>query len=219
MLYVGVVCHAYRWMISCDFRCSMNFIPVSEYADASDKALAALAASGDGEAEAALLARYFPLVRSRAAAFLATGESGFEDLCQEGMIGLLAAVRAYDSEKSSFPTFARLCIDRMLCAVHRGDTRKKRIPKTQLSVLDEMRENDLSVKLPASDVGDPESILIEREALERLKLRVQQNLTELESTLLSDYVGGRSYEEIAARHGISAKAVDNALQRIRRKLR
>lgn len=178
-----------------------------------------MAASGDEEAEAALVARYFPLVRSRAAAFLAAGESGFEDLCQEGMIGLLAAVRAYEGEKSSFPTFARLCIDRMLSAVHRGDTRKKRIPRMQISLLDEMHENDLSVKLPASEAGDPESILIEREAFERLKLRVQQNLTELESTVLSDYVGGRSYEEIAARRGISAKAVDNALQRIRRKLR
>ena len=197
----------------------MNFIPVSEYAEFSDRTLAAMAASGDEEAEAALVARYFPLVRSRAAAFLAAGESGFEDLCQEGMIGLLAAVRAYEGEKSSFPTFARLCIDRMLSAVHRGDTRKKRIPRTQISLLDEMHENDLSVKLPVSEAGDPESILIEREAFERLKLRVQQNLTELESTVLSDYVGGRSYEEIAARRGISAKAIDNALQRIRRKLR
>ena len=170
---------------------TMLYEGVVYHAEFSDRTLAAMAASGDEEAEAALVARYFPLVRSRAAAFLAAGESGFEDLCQEGMIGLLAAVRAYEGEKSSFPTFARLCIDRMLSAVHRGDTRKKRIPR----------------------------ILIEREAFERLKLRVQQNLTELESTVLSDYVGGRSYEEIAARRGISAKAVDNALQRIRRKLR
>lgn len=206
-------------MISYDVWCSMNFTPISEYTDVSDRELATLTAFGDEKAEAALVARYFPLVRSRAAAFLAAGESGFEDLCQEGMIGLLAAVRAYDGEKSSFPTFARLCIDRMLYAVHRGDTRQKRIPSTRLSLLDEVGENDLSGKLPASEAGDPESILIEREALERLKLRVQQSLTELESTVLSDYVGGRSYEEIAVRHGISTKAVDNALQRIRRKLR
>lgn len=197
----------------------MNSSSAHDFVEYSDASLVKLYRAGDEDAAAVLITRYLPLIRSHASAFSKDSGESYEDLCQEGMIALLAAVRAYDSSYSAFPTFARLCVDRMMNTMIRAKGRKKRIPDKQITAFDSLDDNNLSDKLTASDSGDPELIIIQREALDRLKARVKQELTELENAVLTDYIGGSSYDEIAERLGITSKSVDNALQRIRRKLR
>ena len=189
-----------------------------QYNNLSDRELARLFLSGDEDAAVTLISRYLPLVRSRASAFASTGDS-FEDLCQEGAIGLLAAMRGYDPEKSSFATFARLCIDRVLISAERLKTRRKNIPENSIIAIDGDEDDNLNEKLSSGDVNDPEAIIIRREDYMRLMLKVANELTPLESKVLNLYVSGNSYGEIAKRLDISSKAVDNALQRIRRKLK
>lgn len=192
---------------------------VQNFRDCSDAELSHFAAAGSDEAAIELIARYIPLVKSRAASYVRDRHDHFEDLCQEGMIGLLVAVRTFDEKKSSFSTFARLCIDRVLTTVSRTDFRKKRIPYQKIVAMDGVDETRLTEQIYDIGAENPESIVIRKETLEQLKSRVAAELTELESAVLIDYVGGKSYEEIALRSGISTKAVDNALQRIRRKFR
>ena len=189
-----------------------------QYNNLSDRELARLFLSGDEDAAVTLISRYLPLVRSRASAFASAGDS-FEDLCQEGTIGLLAAMRGYDPEKSSFATFARLCIDRVLISAERLKTRRKNIPENSIIAIDGDEDDNLNEKLSSGDVNDPEAIIIRREDYMRLMLKVANELTPLESKVLNLYVSGNSYGEIAKRLDISSKAVDNALQRIRRKLK
>lgn len=189
-----------------------------QYNNLSDRELARLFLSGDEDAAVTLISRYLPLVRSRASAFASAGDS-FEDLCQEGAIGLLAAMRGYDPEKSSFATFARLCIDRVLISAERLKTRRKNIPENSIIAIDGDEDDNLNEKLSSGDVNDPEAIIIRREDYMRLMLKVANELTPLESKVLNLYVSGNSYGEIAKRLDISSKAVDNALQRIRRKLK
>ena len=184
----------------------------------SDAALCALAAQNNSDATEVMISRYMPLVRSRARFFLATNAESYEDLCQEAVIGLLAAIRSFDDTKSSFPTFARLCIDRMLFATGRLQNRKKQIPKDKISPSgDDFDSGDSTYY--RQETENPEAIIIRKENLERLGYEIQGKLTVLEYTVLLDYVSGNSYEAIAIKRDISVKSVDNALQRIRRKLR
>lgn len=190
----------------------MQATPLQRYMDDSDETLARLYADGQEDAAVALIVRYLPLVRARAGVFASGSGESYEDLCQEGMIGLLAAVRDFDADKAAFVTFARLCIDRVLISASRSRMRKKQIPDAHLIPLEgeEM--------LPAAN-EDPEAIVIEREDYARLVQRVAKTLTPLENSVLSLYLRGVSYARIAERLSLSVKAVDNALQRIRRKLK
>ena len=182
----------------------------------SDAKLCGLAAQNNEDAAEAMISRYMPLARSRARFFADSYSESYEDLCQEAFIGLLAAIRSFDDSKSAFPTFARLCIDRMLFATGRLQNRKKQIPKSQILVSGEDFESDLVFRDTAEN---PEDVIIRKENLERLGREIEGKLTELEYAVLLDYVSGNSYEAIALKRGISVKSVDNALQRIRRKLR
>lgn len=187
--------------------------PLQSYSERSDDALARLCAQGDEDAAVALIVRYLPLVRARAGVFASGSGESYEDLCQEGTVGLLAAVRDYDASKASFATFARLCIDRVLISAERSRKRKKQIPDANLIPLDGEEG------LPSAPQDDPEAIVIQREDYARLVRKVAKTLSPLENRVLSLYLDGVSYSEIAERLNLSAKAVDNALQRIRRKLK
>ncbi len=183
-----------------------------QYEKKSDLALVSLAGVGDENAVLVLLSRYLPLVKSCARAY--AGPDEFEDLCQEGMIGLLTAIRTYDPAKSTFSAFAWLCVNRMLSTVHRSATRKKKLPAGAVVPLEELEEH-----FSAASAETPESIFINREDYHRLMARINRRLSKLEQAVLGAYLAGASYQEIAVRLDITEKGVDNAIQRIRRKLR
>ena len=183
-----------------------------QYEQKSDLALTGLAAVGDEDAVMTLLSRYLPLVRSCAREYGAPEE--FEDLCQEGMIGLLTAIRTFDPTRSSFSSYAWLCVHRMLSTFRRSAHRQKKLPADATVPLDGLAET-----LWASAQDSPESIVIDRENYHQLIARVNRRLTKLEQAVLTHYLTGASYYEIARRLDIPEKGVDNAIQRIRRKLR
>jgi RNA polymerase sporulation-specific sigma factor len=193
----------------------------SSTADApSDEALCRLAASGDRSAEECLIARYNRLVRSCARPFFLIGGDS-EDLTQEGMIGLIHAVREYDAAKeASFRTFAEICIRNRLYSVLRAAARDKHAPLNQSVSLDTPFFDSNSYTSGTSDLAQrsPEEFLIDREHTRSLLSGVRKQLSEFEAKILGYYLDGLSCREIAAAVGKSPKSVDNAVQRIRRKL-
>ncbi len=176
---------------------------------------ATAAAKHEEEAAMYLIEKYKPLVlRFSRARFLAGGEH--EDLVQEGMIGLYKAIRDYDpSRDTSFSSFAGLCIDRQILKAIEAYGRDKMKPLNESVGLTGDEE-----PFPEQTLGgDPESIVIEREAADEQLRLLRGRLSRLENQVLDLYLEGCDWHEIAARLGKSPKAVDNALQRIRRKSR
>lgn len=188
----------------------------------ADEALCTLAASGDRIAEEALVMRYHRLVRICARPyFLAGGDS--EDLIQEGMVGLLAAIREYDSGKAaSFRTFAEVCIKNRLVSVIKAAARDKHIPLNNYVSFETplFSGNGDHYAYGAADQlqEDPEAILLGREAFQERMRALEGQLSGFEASILRLYLNGLSYSEIAAEVNKSPKSVDNAVQRIRRKL-
>ena len=188
----------------------------------ADEALCTLAASGDRIAEEALVMRYHRLVRICARPyFLAGGDS--EDLIQEGMVGLLAAIREYDSGKAaSFRTFGEVCIKNRLISVIKAAARDKHIPLNNYVSFETplFSGNGDHYAYGAADQlqEDPEAILLGREAFQERMRALEGQLSGFEASILRLYLNGLSYSEIAAEVNKSPKSVDNAVQRIRRKL-
>ena len=187
---------------------------------APDEALVASAQQGDGAAYDILISRYVSFVKSRAFGYRDSGVEP-EDLAQEGMIGLMMAIRSYrEGLGASFRTYAGLCIDRAIISAVRVTLRAKMIPASSMIPIDGLDENGkpFSEQLAGWD-GDPESALIARDERINLRKRFAGILSDLELDTLMLYLGGCSYEEIARRLDSTPKAVDNALQRVRRKLK
>ncbi|MBR4548628.1 MAG: sigma-70 family RNA polymerase sigma factor [Oscillospiraceae bacterium] len=191
-----------------------------EYTAENDSVLLNLALSGDREAEEALVERYMRLVRSCARPlFLAGGDS--EDLIQEGMIGLLAAIRQFDfSDGTSFRTFAEHCVRMRLYSAIKSASRLKHLPLNNGVSLEQLSEDSpmqLSA-IPDALLCNPEELVLARERTEELYSELAQCLSRMEKQVLSLYREGYSYREIAAHLGKEEKSIDNAVQRIRRKL-
>ena len=188
--------------------------------DLTDEELCRLAASGNRDAEETLVTRYNRLVRTCARPFfLAGGDS--EDLTQEGMVGLIKAVREYDgSKETSFRTFAEVCIRNRLYSVLRAAARDKHLPLNQSVPLDTPFFDSNSYTSGSGDLaqGNPETFLIERERTAALLAGVRKQLSEFEAKILGYYLDGLSCREIAETVGKPPKSVDNAVQRIRRKV-
>ena len=186
----------------------------------SDEELSTRAAAGDRMAEEALVTRYHRLVRRCARPyFLVGGDS--EDLTQEGMVGLLNAVREYDASKeASFRTFAEICIRNRLYSVLRAAARDKHLALNQSVPLDTPFFDGNSYTSGTSDLTqrDPEAYLIDREHTAALLSGVRKQLSEFEAKILGYYLDGLSCREIAETVGKPPKSVDNAVQRIRRKV-
>ena len=188
----------------------------------ADEALCTLAASGDRIAEEALVMRYHRLVRICARPyFLAGGDS--EDLIQEGMVGLLAAIREYDSGKAaSFRTFAEVCIKNRLISVIKAAARDKHIPLNNYvsfeTPLFSGNGDRFAYHAPGRQVEDPEEIFLSRESFRERMETLMGQLSGFEASVLRLYLNGLSYSEIAAEVNKSPKSVDNAVQRIRRML-
>ena len=186
----------------------------------SDETLCQLVAGGSREAEEALVTRYNRLVRTCARPFFLVGGDS-EDLTQEGMVGLLKAVREYDASKeASFRTFAEICIRNRLYSVLRAAARDKHMALNQSVPLDTPFIDANSYTSGTSDLTqrDPEEYLIDREHTAALLSGVRKQLSEFEAKILGYYLDGLSCREIAETVGKPPKSVDNAVQRIRRKV-
>lgn len=187
----------------------------------SDETLCAKAVAGDPQAEEGLVARYNRLVRMCARPyFLAGGDS--EDLIQEGMIGLLAAIRGFDPQRENeFRAYAAVCIQNRLRSVVRNAAREKHTPLNRSVSLDApLFDNDQEPYPCGQDrpiTENPEDAIIGREERERQLEALRDKLSAFEKTVLDLYLDGLSYAEIAHQAGSSPKGVDNAVQRIRRK--
>lgn len=196
-----------------------------DYREYSDERLVLMAREGDDKAEEFLLTKYKNFVRSKARTyFLVGGDS--DDLIQEGMIGLYNAIGRYDETKdSSFMTFAAICINNKMLSAVSADNRLKNAPlngyvSIYSTVTDEEGEEaSLSEVLSARQSGNPEDIFLDKEQKELMKDRMLDRLSRLEKEILSYYMEGLSYAQIAKLVGKPEKSVDNAIQRIRSKLK
>ena len=187
----------------------------------SDEALCLSAARGDPQAEAELVRRYSRLVRVCARPlFLAGGDS--EDLTQEGMLGLLSAIREYSPDSNaSFKTYAELCIRHRLISAVRSSLRMKHSPLNEYVSLDEIlsEETKSSAAINCEQFRRiPEEQDLARESKNDFLSYFSRYLSKLEIEILSQYLDGLSYTEIAQASGKTPKSVDNAVQRIRNKL-
>ena len=185
----------------------------------------ALAKQGNADAYHRLVRRYYGFVRLKASSyFLAGGDS--DDLIQEGLVGLYKAIRDYRSDReSSFRNFAELCITRQIITAVKTATRNKHTPLNQYvsfasTPSGDSGENDstLDEMLPGSSVHDPVNQVISSEELRALVACLSTALSDLESRVLALYLDGHSYEEVGRRLGCDCKTVDNALQRVKRKV-
>ena len=186
----------------------------------SDETLCQLVAGGSREAEEALVTRYNRLVRTCARPFFLVGGDS-EDLTQEGMVGLIKAVREYDPAKAaSFRTFAEICIRSRLYSVLRAAARDKHVALNQSVPLDTPFFDSNSYTSGTSQLAqqNPEESLIDREHTAALLAGVRKQLSEFEAKILGYYLDGLSCREIAETVGRPPKSVDNAVQRIRRKV-
>ncbi len=190
-----------------------------------DYFLISLAKQGDLTAYDRLVRRYYGFVRLKASSyFLAGGDA--DDLIQEGLVGLFKAIRDYRSDReSSFRNFAELCITRQIITAVKTATRNKHTPLNQCVSFSATPataggdgEPTLEEILPGSTVHDPVNQVISSEELRSLVGCLSTALSDLESGVLALYLDGRSYEEVAGRMGCDAKTVDNALQRVKRKV-
>ncbi len=188
----------------------------------TDEQLVALVNAGDDRAMTELLQRYRGFARAKARSyFLAGGDR--EDTVQEGMIGLYKAVRDYaPGHGSSFRSFAELCITRQILTAIKTATRHKHAPLNSYVSFDRPHDGDpdrtLGDTVAAEGDVDPLAQLVASDELRRLQAAFDEVLSGLETDVLSLYVEGRSYQEIADLLGRRVKSIDNALQRIKRKL-
>lgn len=184
-----------------------------KFQNCNDEELISLCKSGNQDAYSTLVGRYLFAVRSRASIYDKSGID-FEDLVQEGFIGLMNAVNAYDNDfGTSFSTFAFLCIDRKILDAVKKSLSKKQIPKHALVFL----EDNFDIQGSKSD--NPESVVISKENLSNLKQKIAKSLSKKEQEVLNLYLIGCSYQDISKRLSCSQKSVDNAMQRIRKKLK
>ena len=189
-----------------------------------DGYLIALAKQGSADAYDRLVRRYYSFVRLKASSyFLVGGDS--EDLIQEGLVGLYTAIRDFRSDReSSFRNFAELCITRQIITAVKTATRNKHTPLNQYVSFSatpasaQDGEPTLDEVIPGSPVHDPVNQVISSEELRSLVACLSTVLSDLESRVLSLYLDGHSYTAIGERLGCDCKTVDNALQRVKRKV-
>jgi RNA polymerase sporulation-specific sigma factor len=189
-----------------------------------DEELVAAARSGDDRALATLLDKYRGFARSKARSYFLVGADR-EDIVQEGMIGLYKAVRDYNPDlQTSFRAFAELCITRQIITAIKTATRQKHGPLNNYVsfsrpvMSDDDGERCLGDMLPGVAVSDPADLVISAERIRALQQHFDDVLSDLEAEVLRLYVDGKSYQEIAEVLQRHVKSIDNALQRIKRKL-
>ncbi|AMX84861.1 RNA polymerase sigma-H factor [Geobacillus subterraneus] len=194
-----------------------------DYQQLEDEQLVALVHKGDGEALDFLIHKYQNFVRAKARSYFLVGADR-EDIVQEGMIGLYKAVRDFKGDKlSSFKAFAELCITRQMITAIKTATRQKHIPLNSYVSLDKPIYDDESDRtlmdvLSGAQATDPEELIVNREEVDDIELKMTELLSDLERKVLALYLDGRSYQEISEELNRHVKSIDNALQRVKRKL-
>lgn len=188
----------------------------------SDDEVVNLAQAGDDNALNHIIARYRNYVYSKANTYFLVGAEK-DDVAQEGMIGLYKAVKEYNPcEGSSFKHFAGICISRQILTAVKAATRKKHIPLNSYISLDKAGDDaeacDVLDSMIESGGQNPESIVIGQEDLSLIEYKINKALSKLEMQVFIYYTEGMSYDEIASILGKSRKCIDNALQRIKKKL-
>lgn len=193
------------------------------YPEMMDEDLVEAAKAGDDRASEFLIHKYRNFVRVKAKAYFLIGADR-EDIIQEGMIGLYKAIRDFRRDKlSSFRAFAELCITRQIITAIKTATRQKHIPLNSYislnkPIYDDDSDRTLLDVIGGLKVADPEELVINQEASVRMRQRIRQNLSELEHRVLNLYLDGKSYQEMANELQRHVKSIDNALQRVKRKL-
>jgi RNA polymerase sporulation-specific sigma factor len=181
------------------------------------------AKTGDVTAIEYLINKYKSFVRAKARTYFLIGADR-EDIIQEGMIGLYKAIRDFREDKlSSFRAFAELCITRQIITAIKTATRQKHIPLNSYvslnkPIFDEESDRTLMDIISEERVSDPEEMMINREEFCGIELKMGEILSELEWEVLSLYLQGKSYQEISEELDRHVKSIDNALQRVKRKL-
>ena len=189
----------------------------------ADEQIVKLAQDADGAALEYLLNKYKNFVRTKARNYFLIG-ADHEDIVQEGMIGLYKAIRDYRAEKlSSFRAFAELCVTRQIITAIKTATRQKHIPLNSYislnkPIYEEDSDRTLLDVMTEEGMSNPEEMIIDREDLSVIEGKIGQMLSDLEKDVLVRYMEGKSYVEIADEMGRHVKSIDNALQRIKRKL-
>ena len=187
----------------------MRNIFVENHKNLSDDDIIARISDGDYELLQVMIERYYPLILNTVQKYCPKNYK--EDAIQEATLALYSAIKGYDSSKSSFSTFAALCIKRSVISVLKSSKRQKNIPDELIDSIEEY-EN-------LTDANSPEKIFFDRVDYKDLKDIIKLELSKLEYEVLQLYLVGDKYSDIAVKLGISEKSVNNALTRIRKKLK
>ncbi|WP_308636594.1 RNA polymerase sporulation sigma factor SigH [Paenibacillus silvisoli] len=194
-----------------------------DYDCKTDEDIVETVREGDGEALEYLINKYKNFVRAKARSYFLIGADR-EDIVQEGMIGLYKAIRDFKGDKlASFKAFAELCITRQIITAIKTATRQKHIPLNSYvsldkPIYDEDSDRTLLDVICGTRVSDPEELIINQEEFVGLEDKMSEILSDLERKVLMLYLDGRSYQEIAVDLDRHVKSIDNALQRVKRKL-
>lgn len=198
-------------------------IMLSKFDYLSDEDIVQAVHDNDSEALEYLINKYRNFVRAKARSYFLIGADR-EDIIQEGMIGLYKAIRDFRGDKlASFKAFAELCITRQIITAIKTATRQKHIPLNSYvsldkPIYDEESDRTLMDVICGSQVSDPEELVINQEEFIGLEDKMSEILSDLERKVLMLYLDGRSYQEIAVDLNRHVKSIDNALQRVKRKL-
>ena len=194
-----------------------------EYDSSTDEDIVEAVRSGDSIALEYLINKYKNFVRAKARSYFLIGADR-EDIVQEGMIGLYKAIRDFKGDKlASFKAFAELCITRQIITAIKTATRQKHIPLNSYvsldkPIYDEDSDRTLLDVICGTRVSDPEELIVNQEEFNGLEDKMSEILSDLERKVLMLYLDGRSYQEIAVDLDRHVKSIDNALQRVKRKL-
>ncbi|WP_153732639.1 RNA polymerase sporulation sigma factor SigH [Sporosarcina obsidiansis] len=195
----------------------------NDLASLTDEEMVEIIHRGNSDVLEFLITKFQPTVRMKAKTYFIIGGDR-EDIVQEGMIGLYKAIRDYRSDRlSSFKVFAELCITRQIITAIKTATRQKHIPlNTSVSLdkpmYDEEQERTLLDIIAGSTLDDPEDLMIHKENFSFMEEEMNKVLSALEKEVLTLYLEGQSYREISEVLNRQVKSIDNALQRIKRKL-
>lgn len=195
----------------------------NDYETIPDEQIVEDARAGDEQALEYLIYKYKNFIRAKARSYFLIGADR-EDIIQEGMIGLYKAIRDFRQDKlSSFRAFAELCITRQIITAIKTATRQKHIPLNSYvslnkPIYDDESERTLLDVLSGTRISNPEELVISQEDFNSIECKIEELLSDLEWNVLSSYLQGKSYQEIAADLNRHVKSIDNALQRVKRKL-
>ncbi len=198
-------------------------LDTSYYDSIDDEDIVEKAKDGDPQALEYLITKYKNFVRTKARSYFLIGADK-EDIIQEGMIGLYKAIRDYNKDKlTSFKAFAELCITRQIITAIKTATRQKHIPLNSYvslnkPIYDEESDRTLLDVISGVKITDPEELIISQEELMSMECKIGEILSDLELEVLMAYLEGKSYQEIAVELDRHVKSIDNALQRVKRKL-